>query len=76
MKLQTHLKPLVKPADLGSRLDSAPSSAAPNVKRLLAHCDDIYTRYRLAYQQKLYDVTKTLLEDDRTCSYLNDRLTN
>lgn len=76
MKLQTHPKPLVKPADLGSRLDGAPSSAAPNVKRLLTHCDDVYTRYRLAYQQKLYDVTKSLLEDDRTCSYLNDRLTN
>lgn len=45
------------------------------MKRLLSHCEDVYTRYLLAYQQKLYDVTKTLLEDARTASYLNDRLT-
>lgn len=44
------------------------------MKRLLTHCEDVYTRYRLAYQQKLYDVTKTLLEDAGTSSYLNDRL--
>lgn len=56
------------------RLQGAPSSTAANVKRLLAHCDDVYTRYRLAYQQRLYDVTKTLLEDAKTASYLNDRL--
>lgn len=46
------------------------------MKRLLTHCEDVYTRYRLAYQQKLYDITKTLLEDPTTSSYLNDRLTS
>lgn len=46
------------------------------MKRLLAHCEDVYARYRLAYQQKLYDVTKTLLEDARTSSYLEDRLSS
>lgn len=56
------------------RLDGAPSSVTPNVKRLLTHCDDVYGRYRLAYQQNLYDVTKTLLQDAKTSSYLNDRL--
>lgn len=56
------------------RLDGAPSSATANVKRLLTHCDDVYSRYRLAYQQNLYDVTKTLLQDAKTASYLNDRL--
>lgn len=56
------------------RLDGAPSSTAPNVKRLLTHCEDVYGRYRLAYQQNMYDVTKTLLQDAKTSSYLNDRL--
>lgn len=56
------------------RLDGAPSSATANVKRLLTHCDDAYSRYRLAYQQNLYDVTKTLLQDANTSNYLNDRL--
>lgn len=65
---------MATPADLVSRLDGAPGSAAPNVRRLLTHCEDVYARYRLAYQHKLYDVTKTLLEDDGTGSYLNDRL--
>lgn len=44
------------------------------MKRLLTHCEDVYTHYRLAYQQNLYDVTKTLLQDAKTASYLNDRL--
>uniref|UniRef100_A0A3B4T348 SPG11 vesicle trafficking associated, spatacsin n=1 Tax=Seriola dumerili TaxID=41447 RepID=A0A3B4T348_SERDU len=52
----------------------SPSSATPNVKRLLTHCDDVYSRYRLAYQQNLYDVTKTMLQDATTSNYLNDRL--
>lgn len=46
------------------------------MKRLLTHCEDVHARYRLAYKQKLYDVTKTLLEDAATSSYLNDRLTS
>ncbi|TDH09875.1 hypothetical protein EPR50_G00092640 [Perca flavescens] len=60
--------------DIFKKLDGAPGSVSPNVKRLLTHCDDVYSRYRLAYQQNLYDVTKTLLQDAKTSSYLNDRL--
>ncbi|CAK6975275.1 LOW QUALITY PROTEIN: spatacsin [Scomber scombrus] len=60
--------------DIFKKLDGAPSSVTPNVKRLLTHCDDVYSRYRLAYQQNLHDVTKTLLQDTKTCSYLNDKL--
>ncbi|XP_073327338.1 spatacsin [Pagrus major] len=60
--------------DIFKKLDGAPSSTAPNVKRLLTHCDDVYSRYRLAYQQNLYDVSKSLLQDAKTSSYLNDRL--
>uniref|UniRef100_A0A3Q2FDS2 Spatacsin C-terminal domain-containing protein n=1 Tax=Cyprinodon variegatus TaxID=28743 RepID=A0A3Q2FDS2_CYPVA len=52
------------------------AGVSSNVKRLLTHCDDVYTRYRLAYQQNLYDVTKTLLQDNKTASYMNDRLSN
>lgn len=60
--------------DIFRKLGGAPSGVTSNVKRLLTHCDDVHTRYRLAYQQNLYDVTKTLLQDAKTASYLNDRL--
>ncbi|XP_020490583.2 spatacsin isoform X1 [Labrus bergylta] len=60
--------------DIFKKLDAAPSNSTVNVKRLLTHCDDVYSRYRLAYQQNLFDVTKTLLQDAKTSSYLNDRL--
>uniref|UniRef100_UPI0037E77A2A spatacsin n=1 Tax=Semicossyphus pulcher TaxID=241346 RepID=UPI0037E77A2A len=60
--------------DIFKKLDGAPSSVTANIKRLLTHCDDVYSRYRLAYQKKLFDVTKTLLQDAKTSSYLNDRL--
>ncbi|KAM7003157.1 spatacsin isoform 2-T2 [Tautogolabrus adspersus] len=60
--------------DIFKKLDGAPSNSTANVKRLLTHCDDVYSRYRLAYQQNLFDVTKTLLQDAKTSSYLNDRL--
>ncbi|XP_008279865.1 spatacsin [Stegastes partitus] len=60
--------------DIFKKLDSSPSSIIPNVKRLLTYCDDVYSRYRLAYQQNLYDITKTLLQDTKTSNYLNDRL--
>lgn len=61
--------------DIFKKLDSAPSSVTVNVRRLLTHCEDVYSRYRLAYQQNLHDVTKMMLQDAKTSSYLNDRLT-
>ncbi|XP_076027828.1 spatacsin isoform X2 [Genypterus blacodes] len=60
--------------DIFNKLAGAPASVTPNVKRLLSHCDDAYSRYRLAYQQKLFDVANTLLQDAKTASYLSDRL--
>uniref|UniRef100_A0AAQ4R0Y5 SPG11 vesicle trafficking associated, spatacsin n=1 Tax=Gasterosteus aculeatus aculeatus TaxID=481459 RepID=A0AAQ4R0Y5_GASAC len=64
--------------DIFKKLDGAPGSAAANaaanVRRLLPHCEDVYARYRLAYQHGLYDVTKALLEDAKTSGYLSDRL--
>lgn len=44
------------------------------MRRLLPHCEDVYARYRLAYQHGLYDVTKALLQDAKTSGYLSDRL--
>ncbi|XP_068168365.1 spatacsin isoform X3 [Antennarius striatus] len=60
--------------DIFKKLDGAPSSITSNAKRLLMYCDDVCSRYRLAFQNNLYDVTKTLLQDAKTSSYLNDRL--
>ncbi|XP_046889233.1 spatacsin isoform X4 [Hypomesus transpacificus] len=51
-----------------------PSSAGQNMKRLLQHCDDVYTYYKLAYEHKFFDVANMLLQDSKTSSYLNDRL--
>uniref|UniRef100_A0A3P8X6E9 SPG11 vesicle trafficking associated, spatacsin n=1 Tax=Cynoglossus semilaevis TaxID=244447 RepID=A0A3P8X6E9_CYNSE len=62
--------------DVFKKLDSAPSSVTPNVKRLLSYCDDVYTRYRLAYQRSLNDVAENLLQDVKTSNYLNDRLSS
>ncbi|XP_029909066.1 spatacsin isoform X2 [Myripristis murdjan] len=63
--------------DVFKKLGCAPrasSSVSHNVKRLLSFCDEAYSHYRLAYQQQLYDVTNSLLQDARTASYLSDRL--
>ncbi|XP_061578291.1 spatacsin isoform X2 [Cololabis saira] len=62
--------------DIFKKLDGPSGSVTANVKRLLTHCEDVYGRYKLAYQQNLYDVTKTLLQDPQTSNYLNDRLSS
>uniref|UniRef100_A0A8C7T6H9 SPG11 vesicle trafficking associated, spatacsin n=1 Tax=Oncorhynchus mykiss TaxID=8022 RepID=A0A8C7T6H9_ONCMY len=49
-------------------------NAGQNLKRLLQHCDDVYTYYKLAYEHKFFDVANMLLQDSKTSSYLNDRL--
>ncbi|XP_056138328.1 spatacsin [Lampris incognitus] len=51
-----------------------PGSATQNLKRLLGHCDDIYTQYRLAYHHQLHDLANMLLQDAKTSSYLSDKL--
>ncbi|XP_076863202.1 spatacsin [Brachyhypopomus gauderio] len=55
-------------------LNKPPNSASQNLKRLLQCCEDVYTHYRLAYEHKFVDVANTLLQDSKTNSYLNDRL--
>ncbi|XP_038002943.1 spatacsin [Motacilla alba alba] len=51
-------------------------AALRNLKRFLAHCEDIYTYYRLAYDHKFYDVVNSLLTDPQTGCCLNDLLCN
>ncbi|XP_023811202.1 spatacsin isoform X3 [Oryzias latipes] len=60
--------------DIFMKLDGSSNSTITNAKRLLTYCDDVYSRYKLAYQHSFYDVTKMLLQDAKTSSYLNDRL--
>uniref|UniRef100_A0A8C8JA47 Spatacsin C-terminal domain-containing protein n=1 Tax=Oncorhynchus tshawytscha TaxID=74940 RepID=A0A8C8JA47_ONCTS len=62
--------------DISQKLthNTPPSSAGQNLKRLLQHCDDVYTYYKLAYEHKFFDVANMLLQDSKTSSYLNDRL--
>uniref|UniRef100_A0A8C5HR24 Spatacsin C-terminal domain-containing protein n=1 Tax=Gouania willdenowi TaxID=441366 RepID=A0A8C5HR24_GOUWI len=71
-----HQRPLTSTLfeDIFEKINGGSSTITPNVKRLLTHCEDVYSRYRLAYQHNFYDVTKMLLQDSKTCNYLNDKL--
>ncbi|XP_055078482.1 spatacsin [Periophthalmus magnuspinnatus] len=60
--------------EIFKKLDGAPSSSSANVKKLLSHCEDVYSRYKLAYEQKLFDITQALLQDKSTAGYLHDRM--
>ncbi|NWI89416.1 SPTCS protein, partial [Pitta sordida] len=51
-------------------------AALRNLKRFLAHCEDIATHYRLAYDHKFYDVVNSLLKDAQTGCCLNDLLSS
>ncbi|KAM8997850.1 spatacsin isoform 1-T1 [Ara ararauna] len=51
-------------------------AALKNLKKLLTYCEDIYTYYKLAYDNKFYDVVNTLLKDAQTGCCLNDMLSN
>ncbi|KAI7811577.1 spatacsin isoform X1 [Triplophysa rosa] len=51
-----------------------PASSSQNLKRLLSHCEDVYTHYKLAYEHKFLDVANMLLQDSKTNGFLNDRL--
>lgn len=47
-----------------------------NLKKLLQCCENIHTHYKLAFDHNFVDVANTLLQDSKTSSYLNDRLSN
>uniref|UniRef100_A0A4W4GX58 Spatacsin C-terminal domain-containing protein n=1 Tax=Electrophorus electricus TaxID=8005 RepID=A0A4W4GX58_ELEEL len=57
-------------------LNKPPNNASQNLKRLLQCCEDVYTHYKLAYEHKFIDVVNMLLQDSKTNSYLNDRLSS
>ncbi|XP_009978070.1 PREDICTED: spatacsin, partial [Tauraco erythrolophus] len=51
-------------------------AALRNLKKLLTYCEDVYTYYRLAYDNKFYDVVNTLLKDAQTGCCLKDMLSS
>uniref|UniRef100_A0A8C9EUA4 SPG11 vesicle trafficking associated, spatacsin n=1 Tax=Pavo cristatus TaxID=9049 RepID=A0A8C9EUA4_PAVCR len=72
---------LLKPAlfeEVAKKCRQRPPSDAAlrNLKKLLAHCEDISTYYRLAYENKFYDVVNMLLKDAQTGCCLNDMLSS
>ncbi|NXJ00144.1 SPTCS protein, partial [Psophia crepitans] len=74
---QRPLKPSVFEEIAKKVKQRAPTEAAlKNLKKLLTYCEDIYTYYRLAYDNKFYDVVNTLLKDAQTGCCLNDMLSN
>ncbi|XP_042679854.1 spatacsin isoform X1 [Centrocercus urophasianus] len=72
---------LLKPAlfeEIAKKCKQHPptDAALRNLKKLLAYCEDISTYYRLAYENKFYDVVNVLLKDAQTGCCLNDMLSN
>ncbi|XP_035250869.1 spatacsin isoform X1 [Anguilla anguilla] len=55
-------------------LSKPPTSASQNLKKLLKHCEDVYTYYKLAYDHEFFDIANMLLQDSKTSSYLKDKL--
>ncbi|NXJ70598.1 SPTCS protein, partial [Rostratula benghalensis] len=49
-------------------------AALKNLKKLLSHCEDTYTCYRLAYEHKFYEVVQALLKEAPTGCCLSDIL--
>uniref|UniRef100_A0A8C4URQ5 SPG11 vesicle trafficking associated, spatacsin n=1 Tax=Falco tinnunculus TaxID=100819 RepID=A0A8C4URQ5_FALTI len=76
-KQQRPLKPSIF-EEIAKKVKHHPptDAALKNLKKLLTYCEDIYTYYRLAYDNKFYDVVNTLLKDAQTGCCLNDMLAN
>ncbi|XP_074458067.1 spatacsin isoform X2 [Larus michahellis] len=76
-KQQRPLKPSIF-EEIAKKVKQHPptDAALKNLKKLLAYCEDIYTYYRLAYDNKFYDVVNTLLKDAQTGCCLNDMLSS
>ncbi|NXO71936.1 SPTCS protein, partial [Phainopepla nitens] len=64
--------------EVANRVKQQPpgEAALRNLRRFLAHCEDIYTYYRLAYEHRLYDVVNSLLKDPQTGCCLQDLLSS
>ncbi|XP_038605866.1 spatacsin [Tachyglossus aculeatus] len=50
------------------------AEAGGNLKKLFGYCEDVYLRYRLAYDHQFYDVVTSLLKDPQTGCCLKDLL--
>ncbi|NXX04372.1 SPTCS protein, partial [Larus smithsonianus] len=76
-KQQRPLKPSIF-EEIAKKVKQHPptDAALKNLKKLLTYCEDIYTYYRLAYDNKFYDVVNTLLKDAQTGCCLNDMLSS
>ncbi|TSK13422.1 Spatacsin [Bagarius yarrelli] len=57
-------------------INKPPNTASQNLKKLLQYCENVYIHYKLAYEHNFHDVANTLLQDSKTSSYLNDRLSS
>ncbi|KAK2834753.1 hypothetical protein Q7C36_015454 [Tachysurus vachellii] len=57
-------------------VNKPPNAVSQNLKKLLQSCENVYTHYKLAYDHNFRDVANTLLQDSKTSSYLNDRLSS
>ncbi|XP_069842625.1 spatacsin isoform X2 [Dendropsophus ebraccatus] len=56
------------------KLNSPGATALQNLKRLIGYCEDINTRYKLAFENKFYDITDVLMRDSQTRCCLTDML--
>ncbi|XP_074011775.1 spatacsin [Numenius arquata] len=76
-KQQRPLKPSIF-EEIAKKVKQHPptDAALKNLRKLLTHCDDIYTSYRLAYDHKFYDVVNALLKDAQSGCCLSDMLSS
>ncbi|XP_069622556.1 spatacsin [Ranitomeya imitator] len=56
------------------KLNSPGSTGLQNLKRVICYCEDINTRYKLAIENKFYDITDVLMKDSQTRCCLTDML--
>ncbi|KAM4039369.1 spatacsin [Anomaloglossus baeobatrachus] len=56
------------------KLNSPGSTGLQNLKRVICYCEDINTRYKLAIDNKFYDITDVLMKDSQTRCCLTDML--
>ncbi|XP_044135277.1 LOW QUALITY PROTEIN: spatacsin [Bufo gargarizans] len=56
------------------KLNPPGSTGLQNLKRVISYCEDINTRYKLAIENKFYDITDVLMRDSQTRCCLTDML--
>ncbi|XP_068131177.1 spatacsin [Hyperolius riggenbachi] len=56
------------------KLNPPGTTGLQNLKRVISYCEDINTRYKLAFEHKFYDITDVLMRDSQTRCCLTDML--